>query len=312
MTEELDDDSYEAAVVGVTAAEVDKLIDVICSADRNWVKPERPVELPSGQKWLPHLVDRDRNKVLYVHRTADIRDFLVKRLRSASAGGFSVYVALELSSLYSGDVLRKLVEVDANVVLLDSETSRSNAAAHVLAVVGDNGVPVAPEVRREIALNCWNRLGAGSSAEKGRRLEALLAFLLGQLSDLRVIGRNYRTSTEEIDIILQIDNWSAPRCWHESGVPFILVEAKNWSQKVDQGEVSKFVSKLLTKRGRSRIGILFSPSGYTADAVRQEERLGQSQSLNVALFASEEIESWINAQESDDFFENVIRQSMLQ
>jgi hypothetical protein len=229
-------------------------------------------------------------------------------MMAAAEAGLQVHFATDLAALYREDVLKALVAADAFVHLVDDR--EPGGASHVLAAVCDCGVHVAIALRADLSRMAWERRKCGGPWTRGKRFEALLAFLLSQVIDFRVIERNYRTETEELDAVLQIGSY-AGRCWAESGVPFILVEAKNWDNPVPQKEVTAFAGKILTKRGRARIGLMFGAAGFTSDAMGQETKLGQREQIVVALIGPEDFEKWLASTQPDDFLESLVRHAML-
>jgi hypothetical protein len=70
------------------------------------------------------------------------------------------------------------------------------------------------------------------------------------------------------------------------------------------------IRKLQTKRGRSRIGMLFSLAGITADAKGEELRISEGE-LCIVMFDRAELESWIDALNADDHLEEHVRRAML-
>jgi Restriction endonuclease len=111
-------------------------------------------------------------------------------------------------------------------------------------------------------------LSAGAAAvnttEKGRALEDLICYLFALVPGIAITRRNTMNvfNTEEIDVAL----------WNDvdaDGLGFlpniILVECKNWSNRVGSGEVNWFDSKL-RNRGLD-FGIFVSTLGITGDAV---------------------------------------------
>jgi hypothetical protein len=176
-------------------------------------------------------------------------------------------------------------------------------------VLADESVPVPPGVRRELAQNAWNERDEGTNYEKGRRLEALLAFLLGQVDDFIVKDRSFRGETDEIDIVLQIGKFTS-RCWFTPGSPFVLVEAKNWAIPVNQKEISAFIVKLQTMRGRTKLGFFFAKSGFTSDAEQQELKLAATE-YSLVLLGPGEIVEWINSTDPDDYLETKVRHAIL-
>lgn len=295
--------------VGPVAADVAKLVSAILDEDKNagWSTLSAPLTF-SSVTWRPELQRLDKQRILHAHLGDAIPTYIAKRIQAARTAGFTITIALELESLYSADILRSLSEYDANVYVRGSRQTPLRSR-HFLAAIADEGVPVAPDLRRAIAKRAWELRSEGTAYERGRRFEALLAFLLGQVSDLRIFERNLRNKTQEIDIVLQVDNFSS-RSWFKSGVPFILVEAKNWVDPADQPTVSLLFRKLSTKRKRSQLGFLFSVSGFTQDAEIEEIRSSESD-LCVVMFDGPKIIELIEAGSLDDTLEAMVNHAIL-
>ncbi|WHU57325.1 restriction endonuclease [Trueperella pyogenes] len=275
---------------------------------QNWVAGG---ELDLGSKrWRPSAVARDGKGLLYVLLTDQLPRFVRERLSLAANQGVKPTLALNLASLYNSTIVDLLVAVDADVIVLDDYvTSRQLEPRPLLAALADLEVPVSPDVRRSIANVVWTRIGDGSAHQKGKRLEALLAFVFSQVHDLKVVERNYRNVTEEIDLVLQIDNFSS-RIWQSLGVPFILVEAKNRSDRASQSMVSALITKLQTKRGSARIAFLVSLAGFTNDARLQELRFS-TQEICVVMIDHAQLESILSADDMDEQLEVLVRQALL-
>ena len=232
------------------------------------------------------------------------------RLGLAAERGIKPTLALNLATLFKPELVELFVGVDADVIVLDDYvTSRQLDVRSLLVALADIEVPVSPELRRSVAKVVWSRIGDGTPQEKGSRLEALLAFTFAQVRDLKVVERNYRTETEEIDLILQIDNFSS-RVWQKPGVPFILVEAKNRADKASQPMVSTLITKLQTKRGTARIAVLVSLGGFTDDARMQELRFS-TQDICVVMIDRAQLENMLSADDVDAEFETIVRQALL-
>ena len=260
--------------------------------------------------WRPHLCSADGKRVLHIHLVDELRSYLRDRLQMAVDAGTPIVVALLLKSLYESEVVEFLGEIDADIILIDADEQVTvSDAVHILTVLSDRSVPVNRETRTKVARRAWANRAIGNSYEKGRRFEGLLAFLLGQVVDFKVIERNFRGATDEVDIVLQIDNWSK-RCWHKSGSPFILVEAKNWQGPVGQSVVTIFNGKLRTKRRTTWLGLLFSASTFTSEAAMQELKFAQDREV-VAMIDGERLTAWIDSDEPDDYLEEVVRHAML-
>ena len=294
----------------ILASDIDKIIETIIGTDTKagW---QKDIELDLGAKrWRPPAIASDSSRVLCVCLQDELPRSTIERVRLAREKGIKITVAVTIAALYREEVLSVLVDADSDVFVIDDyREERRFELRHCLAALADIEVPVAPTVRQEIGKKVRSRLGEGTNQEKGRRLEALLAFLFSQVSDLKVVERNFRTETEEIDLVLQVDNFS-PRVWQKPGVPFILVEAKNRQDKASQPMMSVLLNKLQTKRGTARIGIMVSMGGFTTDAREQELRFS-TQEICVVMIDSEGLEGLLASDNLDDELEALVRRALL-
>ncbi len=285
------------------AHDVEPIIPLIKGLDSTWIAGDVLADVP----WTPHLVRPDKLWVCHVHLSAGAPRHISRRLDGARSRGHIVHVALPLEALYDEDVLVMLSSADAYVYVVQG--SVVTPRRHHLAALADLGVPVSPALRTLLARAAWDRRDEGTGNQRGRRLEALLAFLLAQVTDFRILKRNFRTDTAEIDIVVQIDNFST-RAWSSPGVPFVLVESKCTADPAGQPVVSLLIRRLETSRKRARLGIVFSAGGFTSDARTEELRLSMSD-LCVALFDAEAIEEMIAAADLDMFLEERVTAAML-
>lgn len=306
--EDIIDEPSQGRPIGL--GDVSAATERVCASakGKHWVQD---TELDLGTKrWRPNAVSQDGAQLLYVSFQDEIPRFARDRLQIAADLGIAPTLALHIASLFQPEVVEFLVGIDADVIVLDDYiTARQLEPRALLAALADIEVPVSPELRRSVAKAVWDRIGEGTSQQKGRRLEALLAFAFSQVRDLKVVERNYRNETEEIDLVLQIDNFSS-RVWQKSGVPFILVEAKNRLDKASQPVVSSLITKLQTKRGTARIAILVSLAGFTEDARMQELRFS-TQEICVAMIDRDQLEKMLSADDMDAELESVVRHALL-
>ncbi len=293
---------------GNDALRANAIRDAILSSDRKKWREGGRLDLADGLHWTPHVMSDDASEVVHIHLSDSVPDYVRRRVVSAATDGHKVRIALTLEALYDSDVLRFLSEVDASlfVVIEDNEVEYPD---HHLAVLGDYDVPVDIALRTALATRTWKKRAEGTNNEKGRRLEALLAFLLSQVSDFAIFERNFRGDTDEIDIVVQIVAQSG-RCWREEGVPFILVEAKNWSEPAGQPQLSILIRHMETRRGRVRIGMFFSADGFTSDARDEVLKLAATP-FAVAMVGPTEIEAWIAETDPDRYLEELVGRAML-
>jgi len=306
--EEAEDDlllASEPSNVDADAAE--GIVAAIVAKDRRrkWADP---VVLKFGSaSWRPSAVGKGE-AVLHVALLETLPRFVERRLLAAHKAGHRVHVGLTTAGLYQFDWLRVLTMVDAMVYVVDDFDKASRyRRRHVLAAVADLQIPVSPDARAALGQIVLDQVGAGNAQEKGRRLEAVLAFLFGQVSDFRVALRNHRNKSQEIDLTLQIDNFSR-RVWH--GKPLILVEAKNRAAKADQQTLSVLVTKIRTKRQSVKIGFLVATAGFTSDLERELLRYSESD-LCVVLIGPDELRALLLTSDLDEHLEKLVIKALV-
>lgn len=111
-------------------------------------------------------------------------------------------------------------------------------------------------------------LNAATTVAQGRALEDLICYVFGLVPGITITHRNAMNAfdTEEIDVALfNEDIRSLPN--------IILVEAKNWSNRVGSAEVAWFLTKL-QNRGLD-FGILVTTRGITGDVPDQSRAHAQ-------------------------------------
>lgn len=290
------------------SSEVDRIVSDIQAANKS-ARWKRDVKIKVGDKrWRPSAVAGSRESILYVCLRTEVPRYISSRLVQAFSNGLSVHVALPLDALFNAETLELLASVDANVFVINESRTASLCPLHFMAAMADLGVPVEPSLRAKIGTIVWSRITNGTPQDKGRRLEALLAVLFSQIADLRVVERNFRTETQEIDLVLQIDNFS-PRIWQHSG-PLMLVEAKNTAERTPQHVVSLFIHKIRTKRGSCKVGLLISTAGFTTDAELEELRISESDNC-VVMLDGDKLLKLIQTADLDEALETFVRRAML-
>jgi hypothetical protein len=104
--------------------------------------------------------------------------------------------------------------------------------------------------------------------EKGKLLEQVFVRLFQLDGSFVVVEHNVRTETEEIDIVVQPDT-SSP-FWSRVSPPMLLLECKNWKDKIGTPELQVFATKIENRpKLLCRIGYLISISGFTDDAEKE-------------------------------------------
>ncbi len=119
-------------------------------------------------------------------------------------------------------------------------------------------------------------LDANDNTEKGKALENIAEYLMDASENFQVMGKRIRTSREEIDLCCcnislnsEVWKWGA----------FILIECKNWSDKVGI-EVIRDLGYIMSYKG-NRTSILFAGNGITSRA--QDEIINYAMSEKYIL-----------------------------
>lgn len=301
-------DSDSSAEPVVDSSEIASTIQRIQAAHINneW-EQDVPLSLKTKQ-WRPSAVNASRESLLYVALRREIPRFIVTRLIEAYQCGLGIHVALNLESLYLPDILTVLADVDAEIFVLNDGRTADLKPLHFMAALADLDVPVEPPSRVAISRTVYSRIKSGSNQQKGRRFEALLAFLFSQVSDFRVVERNLRTATQEIDLVLQIHNHSQ-RAWQQQ-VPYMLVEAKNTTDPTPQKVVSSLMTKILYKGQTCKSAMLVSVGGFTSDAMNEELRYSHSEN-RIILIGREDLEKVIDSGNLDDTLDMIVRRGRM-
>lgn len=117
----------------------------------------------------------------------------------------------------------------------------------------------AKDIIEEMIKQTWKKvLNEKDSNRKGKALENLLSYILSTIEGFCIITR-VRTQTEEIDIIVR--NESKDKFWEKQGL-YIILECKNWSEKVGKDEIVLFRDKLDNRFNRCNLGFLVSVNGF--------------------------------------------------
>ena len=111
------------------------------------------------------------------------------------------------------------------------------------------------------------------------------ALLRTEEPELTVVEKNYRTAAEEIDIL--VSNGLSDPFWISLCSPLILIECKNWQDKVGVPELRVFESKITDRGALCRVGIFVSMSGFTKPFI---QRLRLFQNTGGIIFAVEGVD----------------------
>jgi hypothetical protein len=246
---------------------------------------------------------------LHVHLADQLMPYMIDRLIATKMEGMQPHVAMPLGALCDDKLACQLVSAEPLIHIIDSSGNVSTPEPFLMSL--GKRWRVGNVARKLIGRAGWDSvLSSGTADEKGRRLEMLLCFMLGQVSDFEISEHRLNTATEELDIAVTV-RANTGRCWTLAGSPFLLVEAKNWHTKsVGQSEVSAFGFKAQHKRGYVQIGLMVGTSGFSEEARAQTLRTS-AEKLTIALIGPDEMSAWIESPNGDDALEKIIRTAML-
>jgi len=143
---------------------------------------------------------------------------------------------------------------------------------------------------------------------KGKVFEEFVKLFLGLEQGFRIAKPNFKTKSEEIDILIR-NKVLAPH-WVTYNSPFIMVECKNWSEKVEAKHIRDFISKIRNHEGYSTMGFYFVVNGFTSGC--RDELVGLRNSpMKLALIDGNMIDKFLNGElELREFLEESLSKSI--
>lgn len=136
----------------------------------------------------------------------------------------------------------------------------------------------------------------GDRNTKGKLLEKLFVGLIQMDGGFMIHECRVRTRSEEIDIVIKPgqEKYVDP-FWFRISSPLILLECKNWKDKVGAREIRDFAGKIENRpRLLCRIGFLIAMSGFTSEA--EEELVGfRSRDFILATVTGDQVEALIRS-----------------
>ncbi len=107
-----------------------------------------------------------------------------------------------------------------------------------------------------------------STKARGDVLETLVdALLRTEEPELSVLQKNFRTSEEEIDVVLT--NGLTHPFWTAQSSAYMFVECKNWGSPVGVKELRVFESKMRDRGAVCKIGIFVAMGGFAETALER-------------------------------------------
>jgi type II secretory pathway predicted ATPase ExeA/Holliday junction resolvase-like predicted endonuclease len=158
----------------------------------------------------------------------------------------------------------------------------------------------------ELLLARWRDATSSTDPQtRGRALEDFAAAFFGM--SFKVVERNARTDTEELDLVLERST-DTPIRFHDS---YFLVECKNWrTTTVNQRVVSALLGQMQTRHRRQ--AFLLTSGQFTEDARQQAHYAFSSQKVEILVISGEDIEAFLPTLKTvGDFLAEIHRKQMV-
>jgi hypothetical protein len=149
------------------------------------------------------------------------------------------------------------------------------------------------DLERTVRLLAAGDADGAQARVKGQALEQAIRYVFEQIPGVSCSMQDERGAFESEEVDLFFANFG-----HEDGLvrfePELLVEAKNWSRKVDASNICWFATKL--RRRNRHIGVLVAARGITGNqarrtAARFEIMLALNEGQEVLVLTREELEA---------------------
>lgn len=163
----------------------------------------------------------------------------------------------------------------------------TDGAAFVLSPPIEQNLRVQTAQRDQLRALWSGALTAADKDARGRALEAFAAAFFEE--QFKIIARNLRTDTEELDLVLERMGATEPRFGKAT---YLIVECKNWrTRAVDQTAVTKLFGELSLHHAKQ--GFLVA-TGSISDEARQQARYAATQDVEIILIDGPAIEKFLD------------------
>lgn len=239
---------------GPDESEREAIIGVLMEHDTKLQRPSEPLDLESGLRWMPDLVDDHR--VIHVELGTQIPKAFVRRLRAAREAGRKVVVATKAEALtYETLEFLQELEVAPFELRLDEEGGwHVSGWKSVADWVALQNMALRPTELRRLVGQC---LAVAEDPDRtnharGHAYEEALCLVFSQVSWLKVIEHAYRNETEEIDIALLVTG--AGEYARLAGGPLAIATAKNEKKSLNSATIKYLEGQMGNRRGRCKLG----------------------------------------------------------
>lgn len=234
--------------------------------------------LPKSVPWGPHVYVPGTKQAWHVLTETPDGDAWLSRMRSAVAtvSGLRLGVAGTLDTLKSPHIIKAVDELECAVlpvVETDFGYRSLGLRASVADVIYEHRLVLEPLLARELLERCLTRAAkAQGTYNKGATLELLVALMLSQVTGFEVTDKNILSRNQEVDVHATNRNIAGPLGRGQ----FVLAECKNWKDPVPRKEYNAFASKLRTRHGMAKLGVMVTTSTFESgvydETLRESER----------------------------------------
>lgn len=276
-------------------------------------KVEADFRIAQTVAWRPHLYCGVRSTAIHMVMYPRIQEVIAEGFAAARRAkkGLRILLAGPEAFFRVPPVLEIAAQNEAEIAILSGQGLRKTRHYRsVFEAVYREALLLPQNVYANLANRAWNAALQAPRKEKGKRLEAFIAFMVSQVPGFRVVDVNHNTLTEEIDVV--IENRRVGGIFRSYSEPLILAECKNQQVKAGKNEYVSFAMKIRNRRRAVSVGLFMSINGYTQD-FRQEALRDSRERLVVATLERKHFEEWITrwGEDSAAMIENQIRAALL-
>lgn len=225
---------------------------------------------------------RNEGNLVFNEVGAEARQMLTRIFqRNGYIGG------AELDALSAGglpETMRSLEELSRRDAVLP--VGRAEETAFALSPAVEQSLSQLQQLHEKLRALWSDVLTATDKNVKGRALEDFAAAFFGEA--FKVVERNARTDTEELDLVLERTERTDSRFYDT----YLLVECKNWkSPPVGQKVISELLGKMVTRHRKQ--AFLLASGEVTADAKTQALHAYSSQRIEIIVLDGRDLEGFL-------------------
>jgi hypothetical protein len=280
-------DPDESRPYGPDESERDAIIDALLGHDGTLKRPQEPLDIGDGLRWMPDLADERR--VVHIELSDEIPRAFSRRLRAASVAGWKIVVAAKAEALTSEalELLQELQVAPVELAADDANVWHISEWSSVADWVARANRAIRPVELRALVAQCLGVAEdfARSNHERGHAFEQALCLVFSQVSWLKVVEHAYNNATEEIDIALLVTG--AGEYAQLAGGPLAIATVKNEKKSLGSATIKYLQGQMGNRRGRCKLGFACARGEVSSKARLEILRSSQTDVLMVPLGGAE-------------------------